>query len=80
MKKNESIQEHVLLMKHAKLSEEASEKLLKKYNIDKKQLPVIFNKDAALIGMDAKPGDVIEITRESVTAKNAKYYRVVVNA
>ena len=80
MKKKESIQEHVLLMKHVKLSEEASEKLLKKYNIDKKQLPVIFNKDLALTGMDAKSGDVIEITRESPTAKNAKYYRVVVNA
>lgn len=80
MNKKESIQEHVLLMKHVKLSEEASEKILKKYNIDKKQLPVIFNKDAALIGTDAKPGDLVEITRDSPTAKTTKYYRVVVNA
>ena len=80
MKKKESIQEHVLLMKHARLNEDASEKLLKKYNIDKKQLPIIFNKDSALTGMDVKPGDVIEITRESSTAKTIKYYRVIVNA
>lgn len=80
MKKKDSIEGHVLLMKHVKLSEDVSQNLLKKYNIDKKQLPVIFHKDSALTELDAKPGDVIEITRNSSTTNTAKYYRVVVNA
>ena len=80
MKKKDAIQDHVLLMKHVVLSEEASEKILKKYNIDKKQLPVIFHKDPALAGTEAEPGDLVEINRDSPTAKYTKYYRVVVNA
>ena len=80
MKKKDSIEGHVLLMKHIKLSEDASQNLLKKYNIDRKQLPVIFHKDSALTDLDAKPGDIIEITRNSPTTNIAKYYRVVVNA
>ncbi len=80
MKKKDSIEGHVLLMKHVKLSEDASQNLLKKYNIDRKQLPVIFNKDSALTELDAKPGDIIEITRNSSISNTTKYYRVVVNA
>lgn len=80
MKKKDFIEGHVLLMKHTKLSEDASTNILKKFNIDKKQLPVIFMKDSAISNLDAKPGDLIEIARNSSTTKTAKYYRVVINA
>jgi DNA-directed RNA polymerase subunit H (RpoH/RPB5) len=81
MKKKLDIQGHVLLIKHTKLNEQASEKLLKDYNILGKQLPVIFKSDPSIEQMDeVNPGDIVEITRDSETNKTAKYYRVVVNA
>ncbi|MAF51365.1 MAG: DNA-directed RNA polymerase subunit H [Nanoarchaeota archaeon] len=80
MKKTATIKEHVLLLKHTKLSEKDSENILKKYNILRKQLPVIFSKDAAISSIDTESGDIIEITRKSSTAGISKYYRVVVNA
>lgn len=80
MVKKSVIEDHVLLMKHIKLSEDEAKRLLNKYNIDKKQLPLIFDKDPAITGSDAMPGDIIEITRVSPTVRNSKYYRVVVNA
>jgi DNA-directed RNA polymerase subunit H (RpoH/RPB5) len=80
MKKTANIEGHVLLLKHTKLNEKSAEAILKKYNLLKKQLPVIFSKDAAVIKSEAEPGDIIEITREDSTVKSPKYYRVVVNA
>ncbi|MAG53001.1 MAG: DNA-directed RNA polymerase subunit H [Nanoarchaeota archaeon] len=80
MKKKQDIKGHVLLLKHTKLSEQASQNLLKKYNILKEQLPVIFNKDTGVVDLDVEPGDIVEVTRESPTIGNSKYYRVVVNA
>jgi DNA-directed RNA polymerase subunit H (RpoH/RPB5) len=80
MKKTANIEGHVLLLKHTKLNEKSAETILKKYNLLKKQLPVIFSKDAAVIKSEAEPGDIIEITREDSTVKSPKYYRVVVNA
>lgn len=79
MKKKLDIQGHVLLLKHAVLSEQVSENLLKKYNILKEQLPVIYSKDPAIADLNAEPGNIIEITRESFTTGSSKYYRVVVN-
>lgn len=78
VKKQFEIKDHVLLFKHEKLSEKASEELLKKYNISPTQLPKIYKKDPALKGLDdLKTGDVIEISRESPTANKSKFYRVV---
>lgn len=79
MKKKLDIQGHILLLKHAVLSEPASENLLKKYNILKEQLPVIHSKDPAIVDLNAEPGNIIEVTRGSFTAGSSKYYRVVVN-
>ncbi len=79
MKKKADIQGHVLVMKHAKLSEQASEDLLKKYNVLKKQLPVIFDKDPGIAHLEVEPGDIVEITRNSPTIGSSKYYRVVIN-
>ena len=79
-KKKHNIQGHVLILKHAKLTEQASKNLLKKYNILKEQLPVIFNKDPVISELGVEPGDIVEITRENSTMHSPKYYRVVVNA
>ena len=43
------------------------------------QLPKIYKKDPALRESDVKPGDIIEIERNSPTANKTKFYRVVVD-
>ena len=70
---------HILIPKHTKLSPEASEEVLKKYNISKKQLPKILKGDAAISNLDAERGDIIKIDRDSPTCGDAIFYRVVVD-
>lgn len=79
MKKKFKADEHLLIPKHIKLSETQKEKLLEKYNISVKELPKILKTDPAIISLNAKPGDVIKITRKSPTASEAAFYRVVVD-
>lgn len=75
-----NIQEHKLIPKHTKLSEEETQKLLEQYNISLKQLPKILKSDPAIKDLNAKPGDVIKIDRESPTMGKTSFYRVVLNA
>jgi len=77
---NLDISKHVLVPKHSKLSEEEVKKLLERYNVSLKQLPKILKTDPALQNLDAKPGDVIKIERQSPTVGKVNYYRVVTNA
>lgn len=79
IKKQIQIEDHILLFKHERLSEKATEEVLNKYNISASQLPKIFKKDPALKGQEVKSGDVIEIERNSPTANKVKFYRVVVD-
>ncbi len=76
----ESTLEHDLVPLHELISDEEKEKLLEKYNIRLKQLPRISINDPVIKTIpDAKVGDVVKITRSSVTAGKAIYYRVIVN-
>ena len=70
-----SIKEHVLIPKHKKLSEASKKKILEKFNITVAQLPKIRGDDPAIIALDVRPGDVIEVTRSSLTAGETIYYR-----
>jgi len=79
MKKGFDVTGHILVPKHVKLDEKDKEKVLEKFNISIKQLPNISKKDPGIQGLDAKPGDVIEIIRNSPTVGNTKFYRVVIN-
>lgn len=74
-KKAISIKKHILVPKHKKLSEANKKKVLEQYNISVSQLPKIKAADPAIIALEAKPGDVIEIQRTSLTAGNTVYYR-----
>ena len=71
---------HVLIPKHTKLSDKETGELLKHYNITVDSLPKILKGDAALSTLSAKPGDVIKIVRNSSTAGESVFYRVIVNA
>jgi len=79
MKKKFKVDKHILIPKHVKLGEKEREKLLEKYNISLKELPRISKADPAIENLDAKPGDVIKVIRQSPTAGEAAFYRVVTN-
>jgi DNA-directed RNA polymerase subunit H len=69
---------HVLFPKHEILSKEEAAELLRKYKIKPYHLPKIKDTDPAVRALEAKPGDIIKITRKSPTAGEAVYYRFVV--
>jgi len=57
---------------------EEIDQLLSKYNIVIKDLPKIKLNDPAVKLLGAKEGDVLEIKRNSKTAGQYNYYRLVV--
>ncbi len=79
MKKKIDVKKHVLVPKHQKLSEREKAELLQRYSITTSELPRIIKIDPALAGLNAKPGDVLMISRKSATAGTSTFYRVVVN-
>lgn len=70
--------EHELVSKHRILSPTEVEKLLEKYRIEAYRMPYIKKDDPVAILLGAIPGNVIEIIRESPTAKKFTTYRYVV--
>ena len=78
MTKKIDVTKHVLVPKHTKLSDKDKKALLDKYRITSKELPKIRKTDPAILGLQAKEGDVIKILRSSATAGEAVFYRGVV--
>jgi len=72
------VNKHQLVPKHTLLAEREKEELLLKLGITIRQLPRISVEDAAIKEMNPKIGDVVKIIRQSVTAGESEYYRVVV--
>lgn len=71
------ISSYHLVPKMEILSEDAKKRVLHKYGITTEQLPRFKHNDPAVKMLGAKPGDVIKIAREDLTAKYNSY-RVVV--
>jgi len=69
---------HELVPKHEVLSPEELKNLLETYRVKPYQLPRIRASDTAAIAIGAKPGDVVKITRKSVTAGQSVSYRYVI--
>lgn len=67
-----------LVPKHEILDEKEVEKLLQLYNVTPRQLPKIKEGDPGIMGLDAKIGDIIKITRNELVVGRNIYYRVVV--
>tara|TARA_B110001454_G_C12511614_1_gene347075 strand:- start:376 stop:621 length:246 start_codon:yes stop_codon:yes gene_type:complete len=69
-----------LVPKHVLLEDSEIDGKLEPLNIIREQLPKILLKDPALKALDqeAKPGDVVEVHRVSVSAGSNLAYRVVV--
>ena len=71
-------EKHNLVPKHELLTAEQKNEILKELNVSTKDLPKIHSTDASIVEFNAKPGDIIKITRESPSAKEAIYYRAVI--
>lgn len=72
------IRRHVLVPKHEILSKEKAREILERYKIRPYQLPLIKSSDPAAKAIGAKPGDILQITRNSPTASKAIIYRLVI--
>ncbi len=72
------IPDHVYVPKHEIMDKKDAEEILKKYNCNPTDMPLIFANDPAILGLGVKPGDMIKITRTSLTAGESLYYRYVV--
>ena len=73
-----SAPDHVYKPKHEIVTIKEAEEVLKKFNCQPTELPLIFLTDPAIVSLGVKPGDMIKITRESATAGEYLYYRYVV--
>jgi len=73
-----NIFEHAQVPKHEIVSQEEREKVLNEYRVQPYQLPRLKASDPAAKVIDAKPGDIVRITRDSPTAGKYISYRYVV--
>lgn len=71
------VKKHHFVPKHSKAGDSEAKMVLEKYKITAKSLPKILKDDPAIAHLEAKIGEVIKIERESKTAGNSVYYRVV---
>lgn len=69
--------QHILVPEHRKLSEEEAGNILVKFNISRRQLPRIKINDPAILELEPKKGDIIEIKRNSIISGKSLFYRVV---
>jgi DNA-directed RNA polymerase subunit H len=68
---------HELVPNHKILNDEELNDIKKKYNImENKQFPEISRFDPVSMVIGLRPGKVCEISRNSVTSLNTKYYRI----
>jgi len=68
----------MLVPKHEVLSKEEAEELLRSLGVKKEQLPKIKATDPIAKEIGAKVGDIVKITRESLTAGKSVAYRLVI--
>ena len=71
------IQDHILVPTHEIMTEDEIANEFSDVEYDFKDLPKIKSGDPVVKAIDAKPGDVLRITRESQTAGVFVTYRIV---
>ena len=70
--------DHFLVPVQEIISSEEAKVLFDKLKVKAEQLPKIFTTDPAVHYLNPKIGDIIKVTRNSVTAGTAIYYRIAV--
>ncbi|NIA02924.1 MAG: DNA-directed RNA polymerase subunit H [Nitrospirae bacterium] len=76
--KSFSLLNHQLVPEHILLPDNEANQVLKKYDIEKEQLPKIKITDPVIVEINAQVGDIIKIIRKSQTAGEAEFYRLVI--
>mgnify|MGYP001772634490 FL=1 len=71
--------QHELVPKHEVLSIEEAYKVLKELGVSPEQLPWIRASDPIARAINAKPGDIIKITRKSSLSGEVITYRYVIS-
>jgi DNA-directed RNA polymerase subunit H len=71
------ILKHELVPDHVVLSKSEINKIIKKLDIHPEELPKIKSDDPVVKAIEAKSGDIIQITRKSQTAGKFITYRLV---
>ncbi|HOT06075.1 MAG: DNA-directed RNA polymerase subunit H [Methanosaeta sp. PtaB.Bin039] len=74
-----AVQDHDLVPPHILLSPEEAEQVLQQYGVEARQLPKIHVSDPVAKEIGAKVGDVIKVLRISPTARQAVFYRLVID-
>ncbi|MBY8998061.1 MAG: DNA-directed RNA polymerase subunit H [Candidatus Thorarchaeota archaeon] len=72
--------EHELVPPHIIAADDEIQLVLDHYGIEKNKLPRIRRDDPAVKVLGARPGQVIRIERDSLTAGTSFYYRLVVDS
>lgn len=72
------VMRHELVPRHRVLSDADSKRILEQYKIYPEQLPKILTSDPVVKAIKARPGQVVEIKRNSPTAGEAIVFRLVV--
>ncbi len=75
---NFNLFEHELVPRHEILTSTEVKDLLEEYHIKHYQLPYIRASDPVVKWIGAKPGDILRITRKSLTAGVSLAYKYVV--
>ncbi len=73
-----SISSHITVPRHRILDDDEAEEVLSRYNIEKEKLSKIMTVDPAVKEIGADAGDVVEIMRDSETAGEFVFYRLVI--
>ncbi|MEL4305447.1 DNA-directed RNA polymerase subunit H [Methanococcoides sp. LMO-2] len=73
-----SLLDHEFIPHHEIMDEDELRTVLKHFNVEREQLPKLKVTDPIAQEIDAAPGDVVKITRNSQTAGEALYYRYVI--
>jgi DNA-directed RNA polymerase subunit H len=68
---------HEMVPTHEVLGKKDVKELLDRFNVTIVQLPIIFESDPAISGLEAKIGDVVKITRHSPVIGTSYAFRVV---
>lgn len=72
-----NVTKHQLVPAHRILGEEETAAVLKNLKIDRSNMPAILTTDIVCRYIGGKAGDILEITRDSLTAGKSIYYRAV---
>lgn len=71
------VKDHYLVPEHVLIKKEKVEELMAELGIRKESLPRISKMDPAIKLLKPKKGDVVKIIRNSITAGQSAYYRIV---